>query len=126
MRLIDAEWLEDLLLMHEQNARAIEASGRKVSFTYADGIRTGYADVGLCPTIEAEPIKHGQWINVNDGKWNTVYVLKCSCCGEIDTRMYVTDNYCPNCGAKMDAQIGEDKSHPFAESVMMGMDEVEE
>lgn len=57
MRLIDAEWLEDLLLMHEQNARAIEASGRKVSFTYADGIRTGYADVGLCPTIKAEPVK---------------------------------------------------------------------
>lgn len=25
-------------------------------------------------------------------------------------------------GEKVDAQIGEDKSHPFAESVMMGMD----
>ena len=56
MRLIDADWLEELLLAHEQNARAMVASGRKTSFTYADGIRTGYADVGLCPTIEAEPV----------------------------------------------------------------------
>jgi len=56
MRLIDADWLEELLLAHEQNARAMVASGRKTSFTYADGIRTGYADVGLCPTIEAVPV----------------------------------------------------------------------
>ncbi len=53
MALIEKEWLEDLLLAHEQNARSIEASGRKVSFTYADGIRTAYADVGLCPSVDA-------------------------------------------------------------------------
>lgn len=53
MKLIEKEWLEDLLLAHEQNARSIEASGRKVSFTYADGIRTAYADVGLCPAVDA-------------------------------------------------------------------------
>lgn len=53
MKLIEKEWLEDLLLAHEQNARSIEASGRKVSFTYADGIRTAYADVGLCPSVDA-------------------------------------------------------------------------
>lgn len=53
MKLIEKEWLEDLLLAHEQNARSIEASGRKASFTYADGIRTAYADVGLCPIVDA-------------------------------------------------------------------------
>ena len=53
MALIEKEWLEDLLLAHEQNARSIQASGRKISFTYADGIRTAYADVGLCPSVDA-------------------------------------------------------------------------
>lgn len=108
MRLIDAEWLEDLLLMHEQNARAIEASGRKVSFTYADGIRTGYADVGLCPTIEAEPVKHGRWITVSDGYGNGVAmasICECSLCKDT-IWVYKNDErkwkYCPNCGAKMD------------------------
>lgn len=58
----------------------------------------------------ADSVKHGRW-------FGTV----CSSCGESDS-MYFDHDYCPNCGAKMDL-IGEDKSHPFAESVMMGMDE---
>ena len=51
-------------------------------------------------TIEPER-KKGKWINVNDGKWNTIEVLKCSVCGEMDNRMNKTDNFCPNCGADM-------------------------
>lgn len=46
--------------------------------------------------------KTGKWINANDGKWNTCEILKCSACGEMDNRMYRTDNYCPNCGARME------------------------
>lgn len=50
----------------------------------------------------AEPVqKKGKWVNANEDKWNTVEVLKCSACGEMDNRMYRTDSYCPNCGAKM-------------------------
>lgn len=64
MTLIEKEWLEDLLLAHEQNARSIEASGRKVSFTYADGIRTAYADVGLCPSVDAVVV-----VRCKDCKW---------------------------------------------------------
>lgn len=45
--------------------------------------------------------KKGKWVNANDGKWNACSVLKCSACGEIDNRMYETDNFCPNCGARM-------------------------
>ena len=52
------------------------------------------------PTVD--PFKHGHWINTNEGIWNAVEVLKCSVCGEIDNRMYRSDAYCPNCGAKMD------------------------
>lgn len=59
---------------------------------------------------DAEPTKHGRWA--------------CGCCSECGYVLTTTGltPYCPNCGARMDAQIGEDKSHPFAESVMMGMD----
>ena len=52
--------------------------------------------------VEFVKRKTGKWINANDGKWNTVEVLKCSACGEMDNRMYRTDKYCPNCGAKME------------------------
>lgn len=106
MRLIDADWLEGLLLMHEQNARAMETSGRKVSFTYADGIRAGYANVGLCPTIDADPIRHGEWIGTEfdgyaDG-YPVFYEWKCSVCGCLVEDDEPTWNYCPNCGARMD------------------------
>lgn len=81
--------------------------------------------IDLQPTVE--PTKHGRWIPSKDEEDTFV----CSNCLEPwvlieGDPMQNGMNYCPNCGARMDAQIGEDKSHPFAESVMMGMDEVEE
>ena len=65
----------------------------------------------------ADAIKHGRW-----KKWEGD-VLTCSNCKHywIQSGDQYDFNYCPNCGARMD-EIGEDKSHPFAESVMMGMD----
>lgn len=54
------------------------------------------------PTVEAEPIRHGQWeLSPFDGNWT------CSKCGN-NFRVYPYHNdmknmnYCPNCGAKMD------------------------
>lgn len=74
------------------------------------------------PTVEAEPTKHGRWIRLNGDSRFMCSVCKGkenvpTCNGEPTIW-----DYCPNCGTRMDAQIGEDKSHPFAESVMMGMD----
>ena len=67
--------------------------------------------------MEFAPVKHGWWVKRGDNSW------ECSVCHEISC---CNGNYCVDCGARMDAQIGEDKSHPFAESVMMGMDGVED
>ena len=46
------------------------------------------------PTIEAEPVRHGRWIEKDDG------VMHCTECDRVGNPH--TDNYCPNCGAKMD------------------------
>lgn len=103
MRLIDADWVEDLLLAHENNARTIAAGGKKVSFTYADGIRTAYADVCIAPTIDADLNNYGAWEvthNVTDITW-------CSECGWTkgnDDRYY---RYCPNCGCRMNRKAKE-------------------
>ena len=57
------------------------------------------------PTIEVEPVRHGQWesmaILVEYMKFK--YCYACTACGQIggDTKT----NYCPNCGAKMDGEI---------------------
>lgn len=46
------------------------------------------------PTIEAEPVRHGKWEQVE-------HMVDCSLCG---VSSFQTSNYCPNCGAKMDLE----------------------
>lgn len=48
------------------------------------------------PAVDAVPVVHGRWIDA-----------VCSECGQY---VYSGDarNYCPNCGAKMDGERGDD------------------
>jgi rubrerythrin len=81
--------------------------------------------IDLIEAYEAEPTKHGRWSEKHycSNLTGYDYAVICSECEKPTYRQFAepTPDYCPNCGAKMDL-IGEDKSHPFAESVMMGMD----
>ena len=54
------------------------------------------------PAADVEPVRHGRWIphETIDGFSNGV---QCSVCGEWFYK-YFTYNYCPDCGAKMDAE----------------------
>ena len=52
------------------------------------------------PTIEAKPVKHGKWIFNEHQAFNEKSYF-CSECTEGESD-YGTDNYCPNCGARMD------------------------
>lgn len=69
----------------------------------------GYEDKGeiidVILSVDAEPVKHGEWIRENNyGIW------KCSECGcKINRRSPLKGNiwnyyYCPNCGAKMERE----------------------
>lgn len=62
-----------------------------------------------CPTIDAEPVRHGQWIPTKERNiWDEfTEVLKCSECGKFASHgrgIVVQHRYCPNCGAKMDGE----------------------
>ena len=66
------------------------------------------------PTIDAAPVMHGEWVTtrtiIHDGE------LYCSLCGqealaEYGRHTYIKSNYCPNCGAKMEAH-GKDINVP--------------
>lgn len=60
----------------------------------------GYEDASK--KYRQEP-KTGHWINVNEGKWNTIPAYKCSECGaNADLRDWSGESpFCPWCGAKM-------------------------
>ena len=90
MRLIDAD-------------RALETvHNRGVAYPNAYHL-TNYATLILqeAPTIEAVPVRHGKIIEtIEDGHMKRIF----SCCETDFTKMtcWMTPNYCPNCGAKMD------------------------
>lgn len=58
------------------------------------------------PTVEAEPVKHGEWLAVKgwDDEIGELDNAECSVCHEIQESEYWAKTYykyCPNCGAKM-------------------------
>ena len=59
------------------------------------------------PTIEAKPVVHGRWEEASDGDGIVCPFCRTDFCTIIyDTEYF---NYCPNCGAKMDETVEEDK-----------------
>ena len=84
-RLIDAEKLKKHYAWWEDDERR----------TLFDQI------VDAQPTVEAEPVLHGKWIDrtikVSAELTNIIHV--CSVCEEMAVGKY---RYCPHCGARMD------------------------
>ena len=77
-------------------------------------------DIEEAPTIEAEPVRHGQWVKAklkkdywgfdSDGDfgcWSDYPVLCSSCKYDATENSTGETNFCPNCGAKMDGDSHE-------------------
>lgn len=60
----------------------------------------GKYDLGE-PAVDMEPVRHGEWIDVNITALlpGVPWVCRCSLCGCPQDYKHT---YCPNCGAKMD------------------------
>ena len=61
-------------------------------------------DIDVLPRADAVEVVHGRWIELgsddtDDFRW------KCSNCNEVRFEYPGRDNYCPNCGAKMDEKV---------------------
>lgn len=116
MRLIDADFVCERI---EKEIKDIV-----IPEPYADWKNSEY-DIGYnnaltmaesiakkAPTIEAEPVRHGEW-KIKTDDYDCEYIM-CSCCKEefypadedtVDTK----PNYCPNCGAKMEGKEPDDR-----------------
>ena len=66
------------------------------------------SDIEAAPATDVAEVVHGRWILLgkNEHDYETSVEEKCSLCGRYvyryDTELQ--DNYCPNCGAKMDKE----------------------
>lgn len=101
MRLVDADelvWHKSSLV--EPRDKTV-SMGKPISDDEIYAYRLGWNDaidaiMGCAPTVDAEPIKHGHW----NERYDTRYHFECSICKYLHQ---YKDNYCPLCGAKMDA-----------------------
>lgn len=59
-------------------------------------------DVIDAPVADVAPVVHGRWIDMRESS-KDVPTCKCSECGCVIIGL--EKNYCPNCGARMDASV---------------------
>ena len=59
--------------------------------------------IDYCPTVDAEPVRHGRWIY----KYFDAYCSNCGWENKADTVTRIRNDYpyCPHCGAKMDEGV---------------------
>lgn len=111
MRLIDANELLKILQKQQQLGNVNDSKGRAKAIL----------EVIHAPTVEAEPVKHGKWVEKNPTrmKWipeesdgitedeievEDMTEQKCSICQRwtIKFTHHIELNFCPLCGARMD------------------------
>ena len=97
-RLIDADALIERLkairdLYGTKNERERAARGGVVACICA---------VHDAPTVNAEPVRNGRWID-----WSMWGESKYQCT-ECNAEMKYKTNFCPRCGAKMESEVQDD------------------
>lgn len=97
-RLIDAEYLKKYI--RENGIYCDTDADKEFSCKVIDSM----------PTVDAEPVRHGKWIKLDMHAHLADH--KCTACGQ---ECYVPTctgepmyTYCPNCGARMDAERREE------------------
>lgn len=72
------------------------------------------ADIDTMPTVDAEPVKHGKWNKRTTIAYcrNGIFIdydeYLCSECQRVTE---IKENYCSNCGAKMDLEGEQVETH---------------
>lgn len=61
--------------------------------------------INEAPTVDAEPVRHGKWIDVSEPDGNDNVQCRCSECSAGDTHSKsMVVPYCWRCGTKMDGE----------------------
>ena len=72
---------------------------------YGDVVECVNCCICDCPTIEAEPVRHGWWKSEDERSSMFGRIVSCSECGAmLEPRKIHCYHFCYNCGAKMDSK----------------------
>lgn len=111
MRLIDADALiKDIagsIRLADEWEKESHEKKDKIGLKYAIDTRRSLLSmisrVKEAKTIEAEPVRHGRWIELPKALNPDEKPCKCSACGHCLSfyNHYPKSKFCPNCGAQM-------------------------
>lgn len=86
----------------DRDALPLKRYDKDVISWYATGWNDAIDAINRAPVVDAELVRHGQWINPHLNK----YGHPCHQCNQC---LFVASqkdrNYCPDCGAKMDKGV---------------------
>ena len=74
---------------------------------YKEALKMVLGKIEDAPTVDAEPVRHGHWINHFDDLFPEESTQECSVCHAEQMGTMLNDNYCPNCGARMNKRRQE-------------------
>lgn len=104
-------------LIDRQSVRLLESDSDAYAEDWNNDYEKGFCDainkVLKLPTIKAEPVRYGHWIQ----RRNLEYY--CSNCGREEKHIF-QKNYCPRCGSKMHFRSPTEAQLDEADSVIMG------
>ena len=67
----------------------------------------GVKIINRFPSSDVAPVRHAHWIYNPDDLFPNESTQECSYCHEEESLTLRNENYCPNCGAKMDGLVIE-------------------
>ena len=65
----------------------------------------GVKIINQFPSVDVAPVRHGHWIYHPDDLFPNDSTQECSYCHAEESLTLYNENYCPNCGARMDEVI---------------------
>lgn len=98
-RLIDADELIEELIKCESSIYPITS---ELILGVKSGYRKAIVQVEHAPTIEAEQVRHGEWIEHKSAEIDNGYLISNHECSECHEWFKNETKRCPECGAKMD------------------------
>ena len=79
---------------------------------HANGWNTAIQIINEAPSADVAPVRHAKWVLIDECVNEGVYCSNCH--KKIYRAEYanqkVKSNFCPNCGAKMDEEVSNDKT----------------